>query len=86
MHKLNLSVHYIEKETAENWKVGKNRKFRPAIMIWELQELTSEIEKFTYSWNTVRNDILKNGYKVLYRDRINTVFVDSLFFKDHTCL
>lgn len=80
-----LSVD-VEGGEFEVWSGLDISRFRPAIMIWELQELTSEIEKFTRGWNAVRSDIIKNGYKVLYRDRINTVFVDSLFFKDHTCL
>jgi len=82
LHKYNfkevgvLSVD-VEGEELSVWKSFNINNVRPRIMIWELQEVASTNDKASKKWNQVRNEILANDYKTIYRDRINTVFIDS---------
>lgn len=75
-----VGVLSVDVEGAELsvWKSFNIDKVRPRIMIWELQEITSTNEIMSKNWNQVRSEILETHYKVIYRDRINTVFIDSL--------
>ena len=79
-----LSVD-VEGEEFSVWKSLDISMFRPRIMIWELQEFSDGGSSFIEKWNVVRNDILSSGYSVIYRDKINTVFIDTLAFPNHKC-
>jgi FkbM family methyltransferase len=61
-------------------------KYRPKIMIWELKELVSAERDYAPKWNSVRKGVEDIGYRAIYRDYINTVFVDKTFFINHNCL
>jgi hypothetical protein len=79
-----LSVD-VEGEEFSVWESLDIAEFRPRIMIWELQEFSEGGPSFKEKWNKVRKDINNSGYSTVYRDRINTVFIDTLAFPNHTC-